>query len=918
MPSPGGTLPPEVAQGFTAGLFRLTERHPGLTTSTTQVVWNVPVIMVEFQDQAMSGTLYGGSTAGQFFERQLFDTSATTPTGSVFDYYQWVSGNRVRVVGKVVATVTLSNPKDYYGNNNWGMSFASPRNIYGFASQALRLADPQVDWRPFDQDKDGYVDVVWFVHSGNAAEAAPVQRDNLWSMTSRLSSWPSGERYQTLTPMPGAPLLRISIDRFSVMPELSAVRHGQPSEIGVYCHEFGHALGLPDLYDTSIWGGSTNAGPGNWNLMATGGYGANGGSPEYPSGLGAWSLLYLGWRNVIRPTTDTVLVQTGIARGDPIVEFSFQGESNPEHFLIEHRRREGFDRNIPGEGLLLYHVNEAVMAAGLPGNQVNSGTVPGLRLVEADGTYDIPAGRNRGDPGDPFPGPVNRNQIDDGTTPNTRSFAGSATGMALREIIPVGDAMHYRLEVLARGWDVPVPASTGAYNPILPASASNRAVRLSDGTVALVTDELIAGRAQVMLRMRRKGGTWDDPIQVSASPTKASDPTIAALPGGSGLVFVWSDSRDGAGELYYRSRIGGFWTSERRLTDLPGDSRYASVGVDRYGRVHLAWLYTPGATPQVRFMSFTYFSPFGTPLTVTSPTDVPSGPVVAVGLDGRSSILWSDRGTAPSQVWIAAYDPAIGLRTKQKIAGSDHEQPAVDAAMDSTGVVHVVWQESGPGVNQIHYQRRTPSGAVLSPYDTVVVSRGESVQNPTLRADRTGALHLAFVANNDGVSEVRYTRWQPDGGWDFSSTEVTRPADGPATRPAVAPTNKDEVSILYLASSGASLKHMERRRAFVARPLEVPGPVLAPAAAPFRLGPNPLFAGGQLLLQAAVESGSPPPEIDIFDLAGRRVTSVQLVARGDAASGEVSGKATRSWQSGVYFVRLRGQGQRGARLVVIR
>src|SRR5207249_7354401 len=103
------------------------------------------------------------------------------------------------------------------------------------------------------------------------------------------------------------------------------------------------------------------------------------------------------WRQTFRPTTDAVLVQTPLAHGGPIVEFWFQGESNPEHFLIENRWREGFDCNIPAEGLLVYHVNEDVITSGMAANRVNAGVVPGLQIVEADGQYDISAGRNRGD-----------------------------------------------------------------------------------------------------------------------------------------------------------------------------------------------------------------------------------------------------------------------------------------------------------------------------------------------------------------------------------------------------------------------------------------------------------------------------------------------------------------------------------------
>jgi M6 family metalloprotease-like protein len=456
----------------------------------------------------------------------------------------------------VVAAFNLPQDKNYYANNNYGVSYSAPRNDYGLVSTALQYADSSVNWRPFDQNHDGYVDMLWVVHSGVPGEAT-VTRDNLWSLTTRLTSWPSGESFETRTSVPGAPTVHIRVDRFSVLPELSAVHPGRLTDIGVYCHEFGHALGLPDLYDTSTFGGSSNVGPGNWSLMSTGGYGTDGNSPEYPAHMGAWPLLWLGWRDVIRPASDSLMVLGPLATGAPVVEFWFQGESNPEHFLIENRQRMSFDRNLPSEGLIVYHVDENVMALGVPSNRVNTGTTPGLRLVEADALNDLVAGRNRGDERDPFPGYLGITVFDDDTRPSTRTYRGAPTNIALRAIEAVGDNMRFLLQVRAAGWDTSTPMTQGDFNPVWPSGAANRAVSMADGSVIAAFSEPVAGRPQIVLRSRGRVDPWGPAVPVSASPSSATDPTIATLPGGTDLVMAWSDSRHGSKELYYRSRIGG-------------------------------------------------------------------------------------------------------------------------------------------------------------------------------------------------------------------------------------------------------------------------------------------------------------------------------------------------------------------------
>ena len=926
MPTPAGSIPPEVVQAFDARLFELPPTGDRLETSAVQGVWNVPVVLVGFSDQPISTTIYGGSTSTQYFDRTLFDTTGVTATGSVFDYYRWVSESRIRVVGKVVASVQLPQTKSYYANTSWGLSYSAPRNIYGFVSAALQLADSSVDWRPFDQNNDGFVDMLWVVHSGLAGEAT-VSKDNLWSLTSRLTSWSAGESFQTHTSLPGAPTRYMRVDRFSVLPELSSLRPGRPAEIGIYCHEFGHALGLPDLYDTGTLGGGANSGTGNWSLMATGSYGADGASPESPTHLGAWPLRWLGWRESIRPARDTLMVQGSLEGGAGLVEFWFQGEASSEYFLIENRQREGFDRNLLAEGLIIYQVDEAVMTpVAVAANRINSGCRPGLRLVEADGFGDIVLGRNRGDSRDAFPGLLGRTEFDDGTTPSTHAaplfcFAGPGpvTNIALRQIEQLGDNVRYQIQVRSPGWEPAVNSITGSFTPVWPSGAANRALSTADGSVVFALSERRAGRPQIVLRSRSRFGPWGDPVQVSDSPVLATDPSIAALPGGNDLVVTWSDSRHGAGELYYRSRIGGVWSSERRLTDLAGDSRYPSVGVDRFGRVHLAWLYSEGGSAKVRFMTFTYFSPFGMSMAVTPTTALPDAPVVAVTPEGVSNIFWSDRATPSPSVWRSTYALSSGLSQPQRVTPSGTGQPAVDACADATGAVHVVWQANGTGgVNQIRYQRYPPGGGTPSPSDSIIVTRFESVQNPVVRVDESMTVHVAFIAVSGGVPQVRYKRQHPALGWDYGSTEITMVSEGGAGRPMIAPGHNDEVSVLYLLPTAETERLMERRRYMPSTSVAVPDPARSPAGVDVRLGPTPLRAGSPLVVRLAGDTPALGRVVEIFDLVGRKVVSAALVPHSGGLSAEIPGTITRGWESGVYFARVRGAAALAARLVVLR
>src|SRR5262249_47009802 len=159
--------------------------------------------------------------------------------------------------------VTLPHDRNYYAADSWGVNaIGTPNNDYGLFSDAISACDPQVDFSRFDLDGDGFVDMLWIVHAGPGGETTG-RRPDLRSLTSRASaSWNNGSAAETDDIVPGTLTQHERIDRFTILPELSGFHPGQPAEIGVFCHEFGHTLGLPDLYDTSVLGGTGNVGPG--------------------------------------------------------------------------------------------------------------------------------------------------------------------------------------------------------------------------------------------------------------------------------------------------------------------------------------------------------------------------------------------------------------------------------------------------------------------------------------------------------------------------------------------------------------------------------------------------------------------------------------------------------------------------------
>ena len=905
MPPFSGPVVPEIADAFARGLLSVPERPTGLQTSAVRDEWFIPIIRVEFTDSSIVHTKAE-------LEQRLFDTTGAEPTGSMYDYYQWVSGRRLRVRGEVVATVRLSHDRDYYAADAWGVNaVGTPNNDYGMFREAVSACDGAVDFSRFDLDGDGYVDMLWIVHAGPGAEITGNRKD-LWSITSRATAgWSNGSPADCTDLVPGSQTQHIRIDRFTVLPELSGLHPGQLNEIGVFCHEFGHTLGLPDLYDTSVLGGAANTGPGNWALMSSGAYGGDGISPESPSHMGAWCSLWLGWTNRVRPTQDTTLTLAPLIDGSPLIEFWFQGEDSPEHFLLENRIREGYDKKLPNDGLLVHQVDEAMIGQRISSNRINTGPTPGMRVLEADGDYDLYYGYNRGDASDPFPGTAHRTYVDDLTIPSTRTFTGAPTNIAIKDVARSGRNVTLRLQVRAPGWQSPRDVASGAGEPAFAFDPAARAAVSPAGRAWLVSSEVVGATNAVIVRERPWLQSWGSPARIDDGSGSAEDPTLARFEGDN-LVVAWIERGNGPGRLCYRARVLGRWGSIRVIQTTGGECMSPAIAADARGRVYLSWLEVIDGVVALRFMQFLYNAPYGVPTTVTVPTDLPAPPTMAAAGDGHAYLLWPDRGSGVHVIYACRFNPDSGLSTRFRLAPqSIYSQPAVAAALDTSGVLYSVWQVNPGSGGEIHFQERQLSGRPIQ-RDTTLDALGNGLQNPRIALDPTGGIHVAYERLVPTGVEVRYKRWRPVLGWDVRGTQVSDENDLSAGGIDVLPTSSGNVDVTWIGFDGTNQRLRDRVRSLDGPLLTAVEPPPEPAPLALAAGPNPLHAGQALELHGdALTEGA---WVELVDAAGRRVAEFQADAAGRA---RLSADATRSLAAGLYFARVRGGAARG-RLVVLR
>ncbi|MDD2202229.1 MAG: M6 family metalloprotease domain-containing protein [Firmicutes bacterium] len=375
---------------------------------------NVPVIMINFNDRTPT---YFASD----FQDLLFGHSPAIATGpgSLKDYYEEISYGAFSVSpgpAGVTGWFTAAEGHDYYGYMH-GNTRAKE-----LVTEAILAADPYIDFSKYDNDGDGYVDTVMIIHQGAGAEASRDYTD-IWSH----KGW-----------LPAVLVDGVTIDSYIIQPE---TYRGGISSIGVFAHEFGHALGLPDLYDTD----GSSSGVGIWCLMASGSWNNTAVSGDTPAHMSAWCKWYLGWvePTLVRGTfwnrpiyaaayTDDVLQLLPNPNGPS--DWNRRGGGVGEYFLVENRCQMGFDAGLPGSGLSIWHIDESQGENWDEDHRL-------VDLKQADGLEDLYWGTNRGDDGDLYPGSANNRRFGDLTWPDNSWYDYRNTGCSIRNISDAGFVM---------------------------------------------------------------------------------------------------------------------------------------------------------------------------------------------------------------------------------------------------------------------------------------------------------------------------------------------------------------------------------------------------------------------------------------------------------------------------------------------
>ena len=340
----------------------------------------VLVILAEFQD-----TTFTIQDTKEIFTNYLTNEGHFSDTRygqnqnykGVLGYFKDCSYGKFTPEFNVVGPVKLPREQTYYGEGD--------DNIEALMEDACNAIDNIVNFADYDANNDGMVDLVYVIYAGYSANYSGNKETDIWpkSSTVNISNTYDGK----------------SIHRYGVSNELAGDENKTKGKekingIGLFCHEFSHTLGLPDIYAIDKKAKNQNdQGMEFWDLM-DGGTEVRGG--RVPASYLAWEREVMGWMKIDELKNDSSIKNLkSIDNGGKAYKIVNPNNSN-EYIVLQSMQKgawnQGWGDGTYGKGLLAYRVSypfNKVNVFDYPNNEKGK---PRVIPIPADGK--ILAGKN--------------------------------------------------------------------------------------------------------------------------------------------------------------------------------------------------------------------------------------------------------------------------------------------------------------------------------------------------------------------------------------------------------------------------------------------------------------------------------------------------------------------------------------------
>lgn len=386
------------------------------------------VLLVEFSDRKFlredAQAFYQELTSKKNMQG-YYDASGeqyTKVDGSVRDYFRENSMGMFDPSFDVYGPVQVAMKSDEVGGKN-----VTESTLANLMKSALSAVNSDVNFADYDLDNNGYVDMVYFIFSGYGSYVQGNNENYIWPHASDLTGWLAkywNMRYDGK--YIGRYACSVEIQDLESMADV----HQDLDGIGTMCHEFSHVLGLADHYDSDYDEQGKSDDPGSWDVMAGG---ADYNKGLTPAGYNAYERYSLGFAPL--QTLDVAGTYQLENFGTSNQFYRIPTGTRNEYFFIENRQKVGWDRFLPGHGLLVWRV-DSTSSTPWSANTVNANPKHNyFQLVKARTDKSMNSAST------PFPGASSVTDLTATTTPSLLSWAGKEAVVDLYDITENEDGL---------------------------------------------------------------------------------------------------------------------------------------------------------------------------------------------------------------------------------------------------------------------------------------------------------------------------------------------------------------------------------------------------------------------------------------------------------------------------------------------
>ena len=309
----------------------------------------------------------------------------------------------------------------------------------------------------------------------------------------------------------------------------------------------------------------------------------------------------------------------------------------------------------------------------------------------------------------------------------------------------------------------------------------------SSGRIHVAWRDYTPGNSEIYYKKSSNGGTtWTTDKRLSWTSGDSYAPAIVADAGGN-LHLVWDDTTPWKRGIFYRksTNAGATWSASTMITPSSGESFLLALTVDSFSRLHVFWCDSAPYNVEIYYKRSTDGGATWSANKRITWTAIHSyWPDVAADSSGGLHLVWQDDSLGNYDIYYRkSTDGGITWGTRKHLTFTPGASQIPAIAVDLSGALHVVWYDQTPGNYEIFHKRSTDGGGTWEASQRLTMNAGDS-QAPAIAVDSSNQIHLVWQDKTPGFGEIYYKK-STDGGLTWSANQRLSQTAGNSYVPAI-------------------------------------------------------------------------------------------------------------------------------------